>query len=456
MLQGCGGSSDVVQATPTARYIITGKVSNPDTGGGMPEVAVVLAGDQNQTAKTDGNGDYCFTVPDGEYRVTPTIGDTTFVPSDSVLEVTDAHVNGIDFLVSPPQAGRSVNAWRMAGYMTYKRAYQTATLLADGRVLVAGGKNFNSRASAELYDPATDKWTTTGYMNHTRLCHTETRLADGKVLVAGGYNSSSQQDPIASAELYDPSTGKWTLTGALNISRGRHAATLLADGKVLVTGGANDESRALASTELFDPATGKWSVIGSLNQMRYSHTATVLNDGKILVTGGEAVGFPSWATERPTSAEIYDPGTSKWSTTGSMTSAHSDHTATLLADGRVLVVGGYGANERVGNGIVEIYDPGTGGWTTTSSLTYSRVKHSATLLSNHKILVTGGSANLQAPRATSELYDPANGTWSTVGELKYARYCHTATLLNDGTVIVAGGKTDNGTRASTELFYSGN
>ena len=445
MLSGCGRSSD------PALYAITGNVSNPDTGV-LAGVTVELAGDQTQTATTDANGNYSFAVPNGEYRVTPTIGSTVFEPLDSVLEVKDAQLTGIDFLVVAPVMPQEPNTWKQTGSMTYKRENHTATLLADGRVLAAGGRiNGAARASAELYDPATGKWTMTGYMNHKRYEHTATRLGNGQVLVTGGLNNSI----LASAELYDPTTGKWTVTDSLSQLRLFHTATVLDDGKVLVTGGAdtlpsviNESYAALASAELYDPAIGKWTVTGNLNHARHSQMATLLTDGRVLIAGGNDTWIPI------ASAEIYDPVTGQWSNTGSMSYRVQDHTMTLLADGRVLAVGGVRTDSPHARASAEIYDPSTGLWTTANSLTYPRQDHSATLLGNHKVLVTGGLDNLTT-QASSELYDTATGTWSTVGDLKYKRARHTATLLNDGTVLVAGGESSS-PRASAELFYPGN
>jgi N-acetylneuraminic acid mutarotase len=443
MLSACGGSSG------PALYTISGNVTDPNNGHAdvLANVTVALEGDQTQTASTDGNGNYRFSVPNGEYRVTPTMGSAVFDPLDNVLEVMDGHVNGVNFAVAPGMPTQAVNTWRDTRSMTYKRELHTATLLTDGRVLIAGGEtHFGSRASAELYDPATGKWTTTGSMNHLRTTYTATRLGNGNVLVTGG--STGSAIPLASAEFYDPTTGKWTATSSLNHGRMNHTATLLTDGRVLVVGG-EDFLGTLASAEIYAPQaslTGnQWQLTGSLNHVRLYHTATLLTDGRVLVVGGQFA---------RTSAEIYDPVTGLWSTAGAMADKHSNHTATLLADGRVLVVDGSDPGDSV-RGSAEIYNPVTGQWTKTSSLVYPRQYHSATLLRNNKVLVTGGSNN--SNRASSELYDPATGTWSTVGELKYRRDKHTATLLNDGMVLAAGGSAAIvGVRASAELFYPGN
>jgi hypothetical protein len=306
----------------------------------------------------------------------------------------------------------------------------TATLLNNGKVLMAGGNNLQpDLASAHLYDPATGTWSTTGNMSDARRNHTATLLNDGKVLVTGGSSNGSY---LASAELYDPATGAWTTTGSMNAAHYAHTATLLNNGKVLVAGGASGSSR-LASAELYDPATGTWSTTGSTNAARYAHTATLLNDGKVLVAGGYN-GSSSLA-----SAELYDPATGTFTTTGSMNVARGGHTATLLNNGKVLVAG-------VG---AELYDPATGTFTTTGSMNVARSSHTATLLNNGKVLVAGGYGGSYL--ASTELYDPATGTWSTTGSMNVAHTYHAATLLNNGKVLVVQGFNGFGDFVGTEL-----
>ncbi|MEO6059490.1 MAG: kelch repeat-containing protein [Candidatus Limnocylindria bacterium] len=243
--------------------------------------------------------------------------------------------------------------------MTTARYVHTATLLADGKVLAAGGLpvGFGRTllASAELYDSSTGTWSATGSMTTARVYHTATLLADGKVLVAGGGGGST---PVtASAELYDPSSGTWSATGDMITARSLHSATLLADGKVLVAGG-HDPGEAFASAELYDSSSGTWSAIGSLTTARTGHTATLLADGTVLVAGGNIsaeLGAPL------ASAELYDPSTGSWSATGSMTTTRSGHTATLLADGTVLVAGGQGPSPSFDVlASAELYDPSSG------------------------------------------------------------------------------------------------
>src|SRR4029077_15786213 len=243
----------------------------------------------------------------------------------------------------------------------------------------------------------------TGSLITARFIHTATLLNNGKVLVAGG--TPDFNTPLRSAELYDSASGTWTATGSLNTARFFHTATLLPNGKVLVAGGPPDGLNGLKSAELYDPASGMWTATGDLNTARSAHTATLLPNGKVLVAGGQGTGGGFL-----TSAELYDPASGTWTTTGSLTNARQFHTATLLPNGKVLVAGGYnnifpnpGALDSA-----ELYDPASGTWTTTDSLNMARDYHTATLLPNGKVLVAGGEGT-SAILNSAELYDTGLG-----------------------------------------------
>jgi N-acetylneuraminic acid mutarotase len=237
--------------------------------------------------------------------------------------------------------------WATTGSMAESRYQPAAARLNNGKVLVAGGTDgLNILASAELYDPAAGSWSTAGSMLVARWEPTATLLADGRVLVVGGYNGG----PLATAELYDPTTNSWSAAASTHDPRYKHTATRLDNGRVLVVGGSfiSSNSNALASAELYDPLTNAWSVTGSLADARSSHSATLLPGGKVLVAGG--VNTFSFA-----STELFDPASGGWRPTGSMSAARQNHTATLLNTGRVLVAGGFSGGAVTAS--AELYRP---------------------------------------------------------------------------------------------------
>lgn len=331
------------------------------------------------------------------------------------------------------------------------RSQHIAILLPSGKVLVAGGSdNVRVLNSSELYDPTTCKFSKTGSLNSARHSPTATLLPDGKVLITGGvvnhvdsppYSSSS----LSSAELYDSTTGIFTATGNLNSARSGNTATLLPNGKVLVVGGSNLNSKngiGSASAELYDPTTGKFTTTGNLNTPRGGHTATLLPNSRVLVAGGEN------NEGHVASAEIYDSATGTFSKTGSLIVARSHHTATLLPNGKVLMAGGMTSVENTIDSYssAELYDPATGKFTATGELNSARGAHTATLLPNGMVLVAGGYG-VDTGVDASELYNSSSGTFTATGKLITGRYFHTATLLSNGKVLVVGGWT-----ASTELY----
>ena len=229
----------------------------------------------------------------------------------------------------------STGVFMPTGNMVSARAGHTATLLANGKVLVAGG---SSGDAAELFDPATGEFTTTGSMETSRTNATATLLKNGDVLVLGGDDASG--NPVATAELYDPATGMFTPTGSMSVARAAHMAILLTSGAVLVTGGRSSGGAnttvitVTATAELFDPATGAFVLTGSMESPRALHTATRSMDGKVLVTGGlSGTGYLS-------TAELFDPATGVFIHAGNMEIERFLHTATLLTNGAVLVTGG--------------------------------------------------------------------------------------------------------------------
>jgi N-acetylneuraminic acid mutarotase len=349
-------------------------------------------------------------------------------------------------LVFSAVSAAGANSFATTDSLANGRQSHTATLLHNGKILVAGGHvSFNPVGMAELYDPATGVWNNSDALDTPRHSHTATLLPNGKVLVVGGYNSSGNS--LASAELYDASTGAWIPTGSLATNRAFHTATLLADGKVLVAGGQN-AGIPIAGAELYDPATGVWSVRGSLTGARQAHTATLLPNGKVLAAGGTD-GFGTFFT----SAELYDPATGNWTSTGDLTGGRAYHTACLLPNGKVLAAGGQTAGFN-GLASAQLYDPDSGEWTITGGLSTDRYGHTATLLPNGNLLVVGGQTTGGGLLASAQFYNSNTGLWSPVAiNLATARAFHSATLLASGQVLVAGGA-GAGAGASAEVYNS--
>jgi len=323
------------------------------------------------------------------------------------------------------------------------REFHSATLLQDGKVLVAGGltyvfspfsgPRYTEVDSAELYDPAA-----AGFSPQSgpgRYCHTATLLTSGKVLLTGGYGGPTIGGS-ASAEIYDPASGTFAATaGSMATGRACHTATLLTSGKVLITGGSDN------TAELFDPATEAFSSTGPMAVARQHHTATLLQSGKVLVTGGSDNG-----------AELYDPTNGTFSPTGPMAAARSWHTATLLSNGKVLITGGTDGLADLTS--AELYNPATGNFSPTGSMATTRQQHTATLLNDGTVLVVGGYSASSSVERSAEVFDPTTGSFSGTGSLVTPRAAHTATLLNDGTVLVTGG-TDNGAGSNLSFVISG-
>jgi Galactose oxidase, central domain len=335
--------------------------------------------------------------------------------------------------------------WTITGALATARRSATATLLASGKVLVTGGVGENNTIldSAEIYDPDRGIWSSTRSLQVARVEHTATLLSNGMVLVAGGRSNTTAS--IKLAELFDPATGEWSATGSLEDARRSHTATLLQTGLVLVAGGEEPEfGDRIASAELYDPATGTWRTTGSLtlNGGRTIHTATLLEDGTVLVVGGNTFG-PFLAE----GAELYDPKTGTWIATSPPGSVRYGHTATLLPSGKVLVAGGVRSNSIADElDSAELYDPVMRNFAAAGSLNIARAQHTATLLRSGKVLVAGGFKGVVEGGVShvftlrvAELYDIDKGEWSATVEMNDPRGDHSAALLSDGSVLVAGG-----------------
>jgi hypothetical protein len=338
---------------------------------------------------------------------------------------------------------QSPGTFTATGSMTTPRFLHTATLLADGRVLIAGGDIldgtgvFKTLSSAEIYDPGTGAFTATGNMTTPRDEHTATLLPDGKVLIAGGgvtNATGSLADPtLIGAELYDPDTGTFSATGNLTTPRAIHTATLLNNGTVLIAGGLQQPADVfLASAELYDPSTGVFTATGNMTGP-WADTATLLANGKVLITRDDLV-TPLYVS----SADLYDPSTGTFTSAGYLSANHTAPTATLIVNGKVLIGGGDYGDGDGGSDIAELYDPASGAFSGIGNMTAGREQDTATLLSDGSVLFAGGHNTVDLA-ASAEIFDPFKVTFTRTAAMPTARELHTATLLRDGRVLIAGG-----------------
>jgi hypothetical protein len=383
--------------------------------------------------------------PDGRTDVTGLINGQSYAFTVTAVNGAGAGPSSAPSVPVTPQGPTPGNRWVLSTPMPTDRARATAVRLHDGRVLVVGGvapgASGPNLSVCEVYDPATCTWTSVEAIGAVASHFGLTLLPDGQVLRTGGFTASFT--PLATTELLSPATGQWTPAVAMGTARYGHTAVLLADGRVLVAGGVtrtSTGSAALASAELYDPATGQWSTTGSLATARTKHSATRLLDGRVLAVGGDAGqnGF--------TSAELYDPATGSWSTTGAMSVARSNDDVCCpgiarLPSGDVLVAGGSDPQGTASSVLssAEVYRVGTGTWAATGGLAFGRDSgFDLVPLFDGRILIAGGRDDWGAV-AYAELYDEVTGTWTRTNDMRVARTSPATALLADGRVLLAGG-----------------
>jgi galactose oxidase-like protein/Kelch motif protein len=384
------------------------------------------------------------------------VGALTPAMLDRSIRVLPAYVAlsacGRSFAGAPDPSPRGISI--PTGSMNVARVGHTATLLPSGKVLVAGGESALVRpyetASAELYDPTTGTWSLTGPMKSARAFHAAVLLRSGMVLVVGGITADTRG--LASAELYDPAKGQWTETGDMPAGGFTDFgdAVVLRSGKVFVSlSGAELNSKP----ELYDPVSGSWSAVGGSMVDPRAHpgsgSTTVLGSGKVLVLDGGA------------RAQLFDPVIGAWKPAGNMITIREWQTATLLPSGKVLVAGGYASSMSDPMSAAEIYDPATDVWSPTSSMPAPTLGARATLLPFGDVIVVGGGGpgpdpNPSAPRASVDLYDPATDSWTALRAMASPRSFFTATLLHSGALLFVGGAgmsfAANGPYSSAEIY----
>jgi N-acetylneuraminic acid mutarotase len=283
-------------------------------------------------------------------------------------------------------------------------------------------------------------------LQSARYIHTATLLADGSVLAAGGYSPSDGAE--RTAERYFPAQDVWQPAGSMLAARTNQVAVLLDNGKVLVTGGSDGQGNGLKSAELYDPATNGWSAVGPMGTARIGATATKLPNGRVLVAGGETIGNTSSVVN---TAEIFDPVTNSFSPAQSLTTGRAFHSAVALADGNVLVVGGVQGADALAQ--AELYNWTTGTWTPRAAMAHARESTSATVLADGRGLVAGGDDSDGEEQDTAEVFSPAANAWSATAPMPRASSYHGAARVTNGNVLLAGGYNQSSDPDPNALLY---
>jgi hypothetical protein len=344
-----------------------------------------------------------------------------------------------------------------AGAMSVPRFQHSATLLEDGRVLIAGGRSVADgiHGSTEFWDPVSGSMAAGPSMVVPRFGHTATRLDDGRVVIIGGYGAGERGTKVV--ELWDPATAAFRAAGETVLARdGSLSTVLLRDGRVLIVGGGACQPRDLPEvsdrircsqdalqTEIWNPATEASAISGTLQEEQDWGDAALLADGRVFMLGGGHL---------PTlGAEIYDPAKASWSRGGApVDNRLGSQSVTLLPDGSVAIIGGQTGTLQEEQpttaplASIEVWNPATSSFLRAGALAVGRERHRAVLLRDGRILVVGGfgayeGGSSETALSEAEIWDPATGQTSSAGTSATGRGLHTATLLPDGLVLVAGG-----------------
>jgi hypothetical protein len=339
-------------------------------------------------------------------------------------------------------------AFVVSGELTDRRKDHSVLILQDGTLMVAGGRSSGGGQrvprlqTGEIYDPATEQWKFLAVMVNADLGRehpASTVLPDGRVLVTGGANSSN--DPQKTTEIYDPVADTWTVGPKMKVWRWKHTLTSLTDGRVLIVGGTDDLSQ-LTKVSIYDPETNEITAVAELAEGRSNHAAVLLDDGRVLVAGGGKREIE----DALSSSEIYDPVADTWTFAGRLSEPKLFPVYTKLSDGKVMLVGGRGKLLSA-----DIFDPETDSWSSTCPMSTGRSDFAGSTLQDGRVLVSGGEGNLDS----TEIYNPWTGEWSPGPRMNLPRNRHRQTTLPNGRALITGGQGPDKIAVMTEYFEPG-
>ena len=375
--------------------------------------------------------------------VTPTAAATAVVtPAGPTVAATPVSTP-TQLVTAAPTGTPAAAHWTTSGELLQSHASTHVVLVSGGKVLIVGDDNLfapgpPSATEAELWDPATSKWTVTGGLNAPRDLFAAVSLKDGRALITGGVNDNYIS--YSSTKLYDPSAGTFSQPGLMVYARTSPAWTVLADGRVMAISGVyynGVSNKVVTAVEIFDPVKGTWSGTGPLNVGRIGAQAVTLADGAVLVVGGTDINSTTLS-----SAELWDPVSGKWTVIGSLVQARDDFTLVALLDGSALVAGGLNpsAVPETALASAERLDRGTGTWKAAAKMATAAASRISATLANGRILIAGGRVGAwKAAVNAAEIFDPAAGTWTATVPMPMTLERSGAVLLSDGSVLVAGG-----------------
>jgi hypothetical protein len=378
-------------------------------------------------------------------RVTPTLT-TAATPSPSPT------------LAPTPKPSLSTT-WAVAGKVGQGVWGSGIAQLPDGRVLV-----FDCLRGASYYaliDPATGTATAGGPLQKYQSSAGMAVLPDGSVLAIGGFDLNNY--PLATVQRFNPYSTFWDVMAPMTSPRAFPTITVMTDGRVLVAGGWTTHPAtgwtASASAEIYDPTANSWSSAGTMSAARSLASAVRLADGRVLVTGGATSWLGSGVTSTTlpivSSADIYDPGSGVWQSAGPMGQARATHTSAVLPNGLVMVMGGWGNKDQRGLASTEIFDPAAGRWYAAPPMLTPHAQARLVVLQDGRPMVIGGVDGQAKTTAATEVFDPDTGAWQSSGSLPGAAYWPMATVLEDGSVMVVGGVGDSGKYDTSILIWVG-